>query len=137
MLTDGIGNNSASGNDNTSAFTEAINALAKEKMDSFRRQLEALESRPVAPEPVLRSKELSLGNNLNSQGTLQHLIGGDLHLGLTEDANKVPHYKETVIWPDEDDESGGGSSKLFAVSENTGKLLKESFLKVISNPSQR
>ena len=41
-----------------------------------------------------------------------------------------------MIWLDEDDETQS-SSKLFAVSENTNKVLKESFLKGIPNPSRR
>lgn len=48
----------------------------------------------------------------------------------------MPNYEETLIWPNEDDETQS-SSKLFTVLENTGKILDESFLNGIPNPSQR
>ena len=48
----------------------------------------------------------------------------------------MPNYEETLIWSDEDNGSQS-SSKLFAVSENTSKVLKESFLKGIPNPYRR
>jgi hypothetical protein len=144
-LTDGIGNSGTPDNDNASAFTTAINALAKdvsEKMDSFGKRLEALESRPDAPEPVRRSEELPPDNTSNPA---PEALGSDLSTPRREkstpwaerDVNEVPNYEEILTWPEEEDESGGGSSKLFTVSENTGKLLKESFLKAIPNPSRR
>lgn len=51
--------------------------------------------------------------------------------------SSLPDYEEHLTWPDDDEDGGGSSSKLFPVSENTKKLLQESFLKGVANPSRR
>ena len=85
-----IGDNNASGNDDglaISGLTEAVKALTKdvsEKMDTFRRRLEALESQSAAPEvPSSEALSLRLTCRRCKGMTIQRLVERDLHLGLT------------------------------------------------------
>ena len=48
---------------------------------------------------------------------------------------EVPDYDKVIKWPDEDDEAG--DTKLFPVSEETEKLLKEAFSKKVANSTRR
>ena len=49
--------------------------------------------------------------------------------------NAILDYEETLVWPDEEEgELSSSSTKLFSVSENTSKLLQESFLKGSPKP---
>ena len=51
--------------------------------------------------------------------------------------DEVPNYKEQLVWPDEEDEASSGNSKLFAVSESTGKLLDDAFGKGVPNATRK
>ena len=50
--------------------------------------------------------------------------------------DEVPDYNVQLVW-DEEEEDTTTNSKLFTVSENTGKLLRDSFSKAIPNPARK
>ena len=100
-------------------------ALARnvsEKMDMIGRRLEALESREVGNDevPYRRCVASPFLRRRNPGRT-----------------GEVPNYEELPIWPDEDDESGASSTRLFAVSNGTGKLLREPSRKPCRTPQTR
>ena len=125
-------------------LTEAVKALAQdvsEKMDLFGKRLEALETRST-PE-VLRSAEaFSLSNTSTPAPEVRNDVDSTPVNDRTapwadRSVNSVPDYEETITWPDEEDETGGSSTKLFTVSESTNTLLQESFLKGVPKTARR
>ena len=125
-------------------LTEAVKALAQdvlEKMDLFGKRLEALETQST-PEVLRSAKAFSLSNTLTPAPKVRSDVDSTPVHDRTapwadRSVNSVPDYEETITWPDEEDETGGSSTKLFIVSESTNTFLQESFLKGVPNTSRR
>ena len=150
--------NSAEGNDSKALqeLTKAIDALASDilkSVASFGRKLEALEVRSVLEAPA----DARPGDNtltpapaaanpipndtstpeVRSRSAQSIPATSPLTLWVDQSLTETPDYEETLVWPDEEDDQSSSLNKLFTVSENTNKLLQESFLKAIPNQAWR
>ena len=96
----------------------------------------------LAGSPGVRRENLTGGEKLyltspNTWPEVRNLDHSMPFLWAVRPVDETPDYNEVVTWPDDEEEAGGNSSKLFAVSENTGNLLKDAFLKGLANSSRR
>ena len=132
---------------NTVDILDAVRALAtdvSEKMECFGQRLavrrqsltggEELHSAVLLRRNDSRTGGAKIGANTCTGGAKNRPINA--LLWADRPVNEVPDY-EVVTWPDNEEENGGNSTKLFAVTENTSKVLKDAFLKGLSNPSRR
>ena len=136
---------------NTVGILDAVRALAadvSEKMECFGQRLAALESGDRASPEVRSSTTLSFDDAVTPAPEVRRLEQTPAPevrridrstplLWADRPAVEAPDYNEVITWPDDEEENGGNSTKLFAVSENTSKVLTDSFLKGLSNPSRR
>ena len=143
-------------------LTEAIKALAwdvSSKIESLGERIEALEADPSAnrqplgpivastPAPEVRTDilppEVRTGS-LTSEVSKENAPNQPSRL-LWADRPPIeqPNYDEVVVFPDDydddydDDNELVSDSKLFNVSENTERLLREAFTKGVSNPARK
>ena len=50
---------------------------------------------------------------------------------------EVPNYEEQIMWPDEENDTSPPNSKLFVVSESTGKFLGDALGKGVPNATRK
>ncbi len=133
-------------------LTKAIDALAgdvSEQMASFGRRLEVLEVRSVpetpaepdntSPTPEALPNPTPDGSSTpevrsRSRATRSTPVNNQSTPWSERSLTEPRDYEEILVWPDEDDDQNNHTSKL---SENTNKLLQESFLKAVPNQSRR
>ena len=141
--------------DQLQGLTDAIRALARDvssKMESLGERIEALESdptanrRPLGPidasTPALEVRtgssppEVRTGSS-TPEVSIENTTSRRPRLWADRPAIEQPDYDEVVVFPEDEDDDLNSNSKLFSVSENTEKLLQDSFTKGVSNPARK
>ena len=107
--------------ENRSVDTSMLESTSLESQSAVRRRPGPVDTSTPAPE--VRKN----GGSMPTP-TEQSLLWAD------RPVDEVPDYSAQITWDDEDDDNQTGS-KLFAVSEGTDKLLRDSFSKAIPNPT--
>lgn len=130
----------------SSGLAIALRALATDltnKMGEFSRRLTALETRPPTPEvksdqPIVTSTPAPEARSENVPTvTPPSEREQPSRLWADRQVDEVPDYSTPVTWDDEEEDTTMVGQKLFAVSEGTEKLLRESFTKAMPNSARR
>jgi hypothetical protein len=131
----------------SSGVTDAIEAMGKDiadKMQEFSQRLTLLETRSAGPSADTSADHPSF--DTSTPNAPKVLKDGDTTPAPSQQPlpwserplDETPDYNLQLSWDDEDlgDESSA-TSNLFSISENTSKLLQDSFLKAIPNPARK